>query len=144
MSKDELERIDDAGMAAWDQHDADAWVGMFADGFEYHDWTSPEPIRDVDGLRQNFGAWVTAFPDMRISTVARVVGEDAVAAEIRFTGTNTGTMVMGGMEMPPTGKAVVGRGSYIAKIKDGKIIEFRSHPDAAGIMMQLGLMAPPG
>jgi len=35
---------------------------------------------------------------------------------------------------------VVGRGSYIGRVKDGKIIEFRSHPDAAGMMMQLGLM----
>jgi hypothetical protein len=35
---------------------------------------------------------------------------------------------------------VVGRGSYIAKIQGGKIIEFRSHPDVAGLMMQLGFM----
>jgi len=140
MDKMELERLDDQGMAAWSSHDANAWADMFADDFIYYDWTAPEPIRDKDALRSNFMAWMTAFPDMKVSTVTRVVGDDAVAAEIVFDGTNTGPMAMGGMEMPPTGKSAQGRGSYIARVKDGKIVEFRAHPDAAGVMMQLGMM----
>jgi steroid delta-isomerase-like uncharacterized protein len=144
MTRQELERLDDRGMAAWSDHDADAWVGLFADEFEYHDWTVPEPIRDKGTLRKQFDAWITAFPDMRVTTVSRVVGDDAVAAEISFTGTNTGPMEMGGMVVPPTGKSVVGRGSYIGRVSEGKVVEFRAHPDAAGLMMQLGLMAPPG
>jgi steroid delta-isomerase-like uncharacterized protein len=144
MSRQDLERLDDEGMAAWSNHDADAWVAIFADEFVYHDWTVPEPIRDKEAVRAAFGSWMQAFPDMKVETVARVVGEDAVAAEIAFTGTNTGPMVMGGMEMPPTGKSVLGRGSYIARVREGKVVEFRAHPDAAGIMMQLGLMSPPG
>ena len=70
----------------------------------------------------------------------RVVGEDSVAAELEFTGTNTGPLLMGGVELPPTGKSVVGRGSYFARVKDGKVTEFSAHPDAAGLMMQLGLL----
>ena len=103
MQKAELEALDDQGMAAWSNHDPDAWADMFADEFVYHDWTVPEPIRDKAALKMAFGAWMTAFPDMKISTVSRVVGDDAVAAEVVFDGTNTGPMVMGGMEMPATG-----------------------------------------
>ena len=144
MSKKDLERLDDEGMAAWSNHDADAWEAIFADDFVYHDWTLPEPIRDKAALRAAFAAWMQAFPDMKVESVSRVVGEDAIAAEIAFIGTNSGPMVMGGMEMPPTGKSVRGRGSYIARVKDGKVVEFRAHPDAAGVMMQLGLMDLPG
>jgi steroid delta-isomerase-like uncharacterized protein len=145
MDKQELEALDDRGMAAWSNHDPEAWVGMFADDFVYHDWTSPEPIRgDKAALRNNFMAWMTAFPDMQVKTVDRVIGDDAVAVEIVFTGTNSGPMAMGGMEMPPTGKTAQGRGSYIARVKDGKIVEFRAHPDAAGVMVQLGLMPAMG
>jgi steroid delta-isomerase-like uncharacterized protein len=140
MDRMELEKLDDQGMAAWSNHDADAWVDMFADDFVYHDWTVPEPVRDKETLRSSFMAWMTAFPDMKVSTVARVIGDDAVAGEIVFEGTNTGPMVMGGMEVPPTGRSAQGRGSYIARVEGGKIVEFRSHPDAAGVMMQLGLM----
>lgn len=38
------------------------------------------------------------------------------------------------------GASVQGRGCYAARVRDGKIIEFRSMPDIAGMMMQLGFM----
>jgi predicted ester cyclase len=70
----------------------------------------------------------------------RVVGDDGVAGEIEFTGTNTGPLTLGDMQLPATGKSVVGRGSYLAKFKDGKVVEFHTYPDAAGLMLQLGLL----
>ena len=139
-SKQELEQIDDRGIAAWGSHDADAFMALFADSFVWHDWTVPEPIRDREGARRYFSSWATAFPDMNVQIVSRVVGDDAVAAEIAFTGTNSGPMEMGGNQIPPTNRQVTGRGSYIARVRDGKIVEFRSCPDVAGLMMQLGLM----
>ena len=142
MSKEELERVDDDGIAAWNNHDADAFVGLLADDFVWNDWTVPEPMRDRDAARQYFGGWMTAFPDMQVRQIDRIVGDDAVAVEIEFTGTNSGPMVMAGNEIPPTNRSVVGRGTYSARIRDGKIVEFSSHPDAAGMMMQLELVPP--
>jgi steroid delta-isomerase-like uncharacterized protein len=140
MSKKELERIDDQGMAAWDAHDANAFVSLFADDFVWYDWTQPEPIRDKEAARKYFSSWSKAFPDLSSKQTARVVGEDSVAGEVEWTGTNSGPMEMRGKEIPPTNKTAIGRGSYFAFIRGGKIVEFRSHPDVAGIMMQLGFM----
>ena len=140
MTKDEIKRIDDAGIAAWDKHDVEAFVGQLADRFTWHDWTMPEPMRDKAAARQYFNGWVTAFPDMRTKQLNRVIGDDSVAAELEFSGTNSGPLVMGGKTIPATKKKIVGRGTYFARISGGKIIEFRSHPDLAGLMMQLGLM----
>ncbi len=140
MSREELERIDDEGLAAWDSHDPDAFAAILADEFVWRDVTMPEPITTKEGARQYVQGWVTAFPDMKTTRVNRIIGDDAVAAEIEFTGTNTGPMSMGGMEIPPTGRSVVGKGSYFAWVKDGKVVEFSSHPDVAGVMMQLGLV----
>jgi predicted ester cyclase len=69
-----------------------------------------------------------------------VVSDDAVAAEVQFTGTNTGPMLMAGKEIPPTGRGVVGKGTYFVRVKNGKVVEFNSYPDIAGMMMQLGFM----
>ena len=44
---------------------------------------------------------------------------------------------------PNAGKSITGHGTYFVKTEDGKIKEFHSHPDAAGMMMQLGLMGTP-
>jgi steroid delta-isomerase-like uncharacterized protein len=140
VSKEELERLDDQGIAAWNDHDADAFLNLLADDFVWYDWTQPEPIRDRDGARQYFNSWVTAFPDMQIKVVNRVIGDDAVAAELEFAGTNTGPMSMGGNQIPPTNKTVAGRGTYIVRFRGGKVVEFSTHPDVAGLMMQLGFM----
>jgi len=115
-------------------------VSLFADDFAWYDWTMPEPIRDKAAAKEYFGNWIRAFPDMRTTKVEFVVGDDAVAAEIEWEGTNSGPMMMAGQEIPPTNRKVTGRGSYIAKVEGDKVTEFRSHPDIAGMMMQLGMM----
>jgi steroid delta-isomerase-like uncharacterized protein len=144
MSGTDLVALDDRRLAAWNAHDTDAWVACFAPSFEYHDWSLPEPIRDEPALRAAFEGWIAALPDMTISIVRRVVGDDAVAAEIAFTGTNAGPMRSGDGSIPATGRTVHGRGSYIARFEDGKVVELRAHPDVAGMMSQLGLWAPGG
>lgn len=140
MSKEDLERIDDLGMAAWDEHQPEAFADLFAEEFTLQDVNAPEPMRTRDELTAYLQSWFTAFPDMRVGTTNRVVGEDSIAAEVEFTGTNTGPLAMGGMTIPATGKSVVGSGAYFVKVKDGKVVEFSARPDAAGMMAQLGLM----
>jgi steroid delta-isomerase-like uncharacterized protein len=140
MSREEVERIDDQGMAAWDTHDAQAFASIFADDFALNDVAMPDPITERDGVHAYAQAWFTAFPDMSVKQTNRVVSDDAVAAEVVFTGTNTGPMMMAGKEIPPTGKSATGKGTYFARVRDGKVVEFNSYPDIAGLMMQLGFM----
>jgi len=135
-----IEQIDDQGMAAWDGHDVDAFMNLLADDFVWTDLTLPEPMRTKDQARQYMQAWFTAFPDMRVRQTNRVVSDNAAAAEVEFTGTNSGPMLMAGREIPPTGRSVVAGGAYFARVEDGKVVQFSSHPDVAGLMMQLGFM----
>ena len=140
MNEGEISQLDDRGLAAWDAHDPDAFVELFADDFVWYDWTTPEPIRDKEAAERYFNSWMRAFPDLKTRRVDRVIGDDAVATEIEWTGTNSGPLAMGDAELPPTNKTVTGRGTYMARARDGKVVEFRSHPDVAGMMMQLGMM----
>jgi steroid delta-isomerase-like uncharacterized protein len=140
MDREELERLDDLGMEAWNNQDVDGFLALFADDFVWNDLTVPEPMTTAEAARQYMRGWFTAFPDMRSTITNRVIGEDSVAAEIEFRGTNTGPLAMGGMELPATGRSVVGRGAYFVKVRDGKAVQFNSHPDAAGVMAQLGLI----
>jgi hypothetical protein len=47
---------------------------------------------------------------------------------------------MGGMELPATGRQITGHGTYFVRVEAGKITEFHAHPNAAEMMMQLGLV----
>ena len=87
-------------MAAWDGHDAEGFANLFADKFAVNDVAMPEPVTTKDGVRQYAQGWFTAFPDMSVKQTNRVVSDEAVAAELQFTGTNTGPMMMAGKEIP--------------------------------------------
>jgi steroid delta-isomerase-like uncharacterized protein len=140
MSREEIERLDDQGMAAWDGHDAEGFANLFADKFAVNDVAMPERITTKDGVRQYAQGWFTAFPDMSVKQTNRVVSDEAVAAEVQFTGTNTGPMMMAGKENPPNRQERGRQGHYFARVKGGKVLEFNSYPDMAGMMMQLGFM----
>jgi steroid delta-isomerase-like uncharacterized protein len=140
MIREELERIDNLHMRAWNEQDFDAWLAMLADDFVWRDITVPETMTTREAARAYMQGWFTAFPDLQVVVTSRVVGDDSVAAEVLFTGTNTGTLSMSGIQIPATGKGVTARGAYFVRIRDGKMAEFSTHPDAAGMMVQLGLL----
>jgi steroid delta-isomerase-like uncharacterized protein len=139
MEQAALEAIDDRLLASWDSGDADAFLDLPAEDFVWYDWTSPEPIRDLEAARAYFSSWTTAIPDMKTTSRVRILGDDSFATEIVWTGTNSGPFATPAGELPATGRSVTGRGTYFAFVRDGKVAEFRSHPDVAGVMAQLGV-----
>ena len=143
MSKQDLERIDDLGTEAWNNHEPETFANWFADEFVARDLMVPEPIRTREGAAAYMQSLLTAYPDLHVRLTNRVIGEDAVAGEVEFTGTNTGPMTIGGVEIPPTNKRVVGPSAYFIKVKDGQVVEYSSYPDTVGTMIQLGLMQEP-
>jgi len=46
--------------------------------------------------------------------------------------------------LPPTGKAVTFTGSFICRIREGKIVEGWENADALGLVHQLGLIPAQG
>lgn len=141
--QDNIKR-DEEEIAAWNAHDVERAVAVFPDEVIWHDTGSPQPM-NKDGLRQYLQGWFSAFPDIQITVINRVVTEDQVAAELNFSGTNSGELQLApGATIPATGKKVNGKGTYFVRLKDGKPVEVHSYPDLAGMMMQLGLMPMPG
>ena len=145
MSIEDVKRLDEYGIAAWDKHDPDGFVALCDDSIVWRDTSITEPLRGKAAVRQYMQGWFTAFPDMRARRVNPVVTEDAFAAEVEWDGTNKGPLQgpPGTPPIPATGKKVAGRGAYFARVRNGKIVEFHAYPHTAGMLMQLGLMPAP-
>jgi steroid delta-isomerase-like uncharacterized protein len=146
MSVQDNIKLDEEEIAAWNAHDVERAAAIFPDNVVWRDVTNPQPLQGRDGIRQYLQGWFTAFPDIKITVTNRVATEDYVAAEIDFAGTNNGTLQLapGMPAIPATGRKVNGKGTYFVHFQNGKPVEVRSYPDAAGMMMQLGLMPMPG
>ncbi len=146
MAAQENIRLDEEFLAAWDTHDVDRALAILSDDVVWQDVGNPTPMRGKAAVRPYLQSWFTAFPDLKSEVKNRVVTEDQVASEVAFTGTNTGPLQMaaGAPAMPATGKQVNGKGTYFLRIRNGKAVEVHTYPDTAGLMMQLGMMPPPG
>ena len=145
MSVQENIRIDEEEIAAWNARDVDRALAVFPDNVVWQDTTNPQAM-NKDGIRQHLQGWFSAFPDIKITVKNRVATENYVAAELHFEGTNTGALQLapGAPTIPATGRKVNGKGTYFVRFENGKPVEVHSYPDAAGMMMQLGLMPMPG
>jgi steroid delta-isomerase-like uncharacterized protein len=146
MSAQDNLKLDEANFKAWNAHDVDGSLALYSDDIIWQDVGSPQAFKGKEAVRQYIEGWFSAFPDIMLTVKNRVITEDQLAGEFEFSGTNTGPLLLapGMPAMPPTGKKVIGRGTYFVRFKNGLAAEVHTYPDAAGMMMQLGLMPMPG
>lgn len=138
-------KLDEENFVAWNAHDVDHALSLYADDIVFVDVGSTQAFRGKQAVRQYIQAWFSAFPDMKITVKNRVISDDQLAGEIEFVGTNKGAIALS-PDVPPipaTGKKINGKGTYFVHIKNGKAKEVHTYPDLAGMLMQLGLMPMP-
>jgi len=92
-----------------------------------------------EGARKTITYLRSAFPDFKITIDDVVVVGDMVWARQKGGGTNLGRFA----GHPPTGRTAFIDVIDVCRIEDGKIVEHWGVPDQLGMMMALGLVAPP-
>jgi DNA-binding SARP family transcriptional activator/predicted ester cyclase len=139
----DLERLLERGMAAWNDHDAEAYMVLLSDEIAWRDPLLPEPLNDKPSIRRYVEAWFTAFPDLVIIATRRVFSGDTMAVELEWTAVHRGPLQFGADEIPPTNRPVRARASFFARIKAGLVVELSLHSDPSDLMAQLGLNPAP-
>lgn len=91
------------------------------------------PFPGVAGLVESEKKNFDAFNDFKMPIKELIAEGDLVAAYMEFTGIHTGTF----LGIAPTGKKVHFSLMMFLRIKDGKIIEKRSHVDVNDVIRQL-------
>jgi steroid delta-isomerase-like uncharacterized protein len=99
-----------------------------------YDVASPEPIRGVDGVKQQAEGYRSAFPDVAVTVDDQIAEGDRVVTRWTARGTHQGDL----LGMPPTGKQATVTGITIDRYSGGKIVESWDVWDALGMLQQLG------
>lgn len=98
----------------------------------------------VDGpahLRASVEWLLGQFPDLRMTVRAMAVEGDTVVVRVQSEGTNLGPL--NGV-LPPTGRHFSTEQSHWFRIQDGRLAEHWATRDDLGVMLQLGVIQPPG
>ena len=99
-----------------------------------HDPALPEPVRGIQGSKDNVNEYRSAFEGAQISVKEQVGEGDVVASRWEGRGRHTGEL----MGIAPTGKDVVVSGLTLSRLKNGKIVEEWSNWDTLGMLQQIG------
>jgi steroid delta-isomerase-like uncharacterized protein len=91
--------------------------------------------KGLDDLTAQLNEFLTALPDLHITTDIMIAEEDKVVTYLTMTGTNSGPFG----NMPATNKSVKINGVDIVQIKDGKATERWGVFDDLSLMNQLGM-----
>ncbi|MFG3618691.1 ester cyclase [Nocardia sp. NPDC047654] len=102
------------------------------------------PLTGIEALRGMIGAFITAFPGMKIERRNTWVDGDTAIAEIVFTGVQTGPLATADGEVPPSGRTVTFPLIDTFTLRDGKVGEHRVYWDNVSFLTQLGLMPAQG
>lgn len=126
-------------------HQSDpAWLdkslAFFAEDCEVIDVPSGMISRGPDGYKHLILFFEEGFPDSGIEITNLFATEDQAVVEFIGRGTNTGPLHMPPGHVPPTGRAVEMHFCDVYRVKDGKIVNYRSYYDALSFLQQLGLI----
>ena len=94
----------------------------------------------LEGLKDVLRGMRAAFPDLIFSIQEQVAEGDKVASRFEWTGTHRGTF----LGVPATGRSVRVWGIVIDRLEKGRIKDTRIIMDTLGLMIQLGVLPPPG
>jgi steroid delta-isomerase-like uncharacterized protein len=138
--------------------DRDAMRGVmerFADIFNKHDLSIADevlaptfqatfigmpPLPTPEAWKQLVGPFMAAFPDMQLVVHDEFVEGDKAGGRWIWTATHRGEL----MGMPATGRSVTVQGLGIYRLAGGKIVSETVLEDMFGMLVQLGVVPPPG
>jgi steroid delta-isomerase-like uncharacterized protein len=133
----DLETLADAGGDAPVRERLVPSVARRGDGGERRgrpDYTPDDDASNLAAWRDFTEHVLNAFPDMKVEIQSMVAEGDVVAVRWRASGTHRGEF----LGTPATGRVVPMTNVDHFTIKDGKITQVVSNPDAAGVLNALG------
>jgi steroid delta-isomerase-like uncharacterized protein len=126
---------------AWSGRDPASFEPLCAEGFQYEDPLTPEPLFGAEALAEHAQRLWAAFPDARLNrTGERLHGGSFACAPCKLLGTHREALG----SLAATGRFVVVHAVVYAELRDDRLLRARAFFDAHDVGVQLGLFPKPG
>ena len=112
---------------------------LYSEDYVGYDPTKPEPIRGIEGAKEEAAGYRAAFPDLQLTIEQQIAEGEYVVTRWTARGTHEGDLE----GIAPTGVSATTTGISVTRIVDGKIVEDHTEWNALGLMTQLGAVPAP-
>jgi len=137
----EVDELFDEWERAWSGRDPAGFDPLCADGFQYEDPLTAEPLHGADGLARHAARLWEAFPDARLNRTGQRLHDGTFAcAPCRLLGTHRAALGT----LAATGRFLVVHAVVYAELHEGRLLRARAFFDVHGAGLQLGLFPKPG
>jgi steroid delta-isomerase-like uncharacterized protein len=137
----QIDELFDEWERAWSGRDPKRFEPLCADGFQYEDPLTSEPLHGATALGRHAQALWTAFPDARLNaTGERLSGGAFACAPCKLLGTHRQALGSVGA----TGRFLVVHAVVYAELREGRLLRARAFFDVHDAGMQLGVFPKPG
>jgi steroid delta-isomerase-like uncharacterized protein len=137
----DMKKLAEKYQEAFDNKDMAALAQLYAEDATLIESGEPEPIQGREAIERSGAVIFRAMPDFRAKFTPIVISGNYIVFEVVSQGTFTGPLASPEGDIPPTGKSVINKVAFIAKVNaDGLIEEDRTYYDTAEFMRQLGLV----
>jgi steroid delta-isomerase-like uncharacterized protein len=131
--EDTIAVVDRVRAEVYNTGNFDVMPQIFAEGYLHGSANGPDAVGIGEGARR-IGGFVTALPDLEWTFDEVIAEGDRVAARWTTRGTHDGDL----LGFAPTGKPVEFTGISFFTVRCGKVVEFQTEMDAAGLLEQVG------
>ncbi len=125
---------------AWNAGDLASVEETHAADCVHRDPSNPVPMRGQVDIKARLAAVREAFGDFNLVVNDLIAAGDKVVVQFMVSGTHRAPFA----GIPATGRAVKVDGIVIHRLRDGRIVEDFAVRDTLGLMIQLGVIPPPG
>ena len=128
---------------AFNSHDLEKLISFFASDCTVENVGTGMIYRGVQEVKNYYRDFFKAFPDVKMEFKTNFTSGEWWATEWEMTGTNSGNMPSSGNfpELKATNKKFNIKGATISQWRNDKTIRSTYYWNAAGLMMQLGIMS---
>lgn len=137
----QVDELFDEWERAWSGRDPERFEPLCADGFQYEDPLTQEPLHGAGALGRHAQKLWAAFPDARVNaTGQRLSGGAFACAPCKLLGTHREALG----SLGATGRFLVVHAVVYAELRDGRLLRARAFFDVHDAGMQLGVFPKPG
>ena len=124
--------VDRLRVEVYNEGNVDVMPEIFAEGYLHGSANGPDAVGIAEGARR-IGGFVTALPDLEWTFDQVIAAGEQVAARWTTRGTHDGDL----LGFAATGNPVEFTGISFFTVRCGKIVEFQTEMDAAGMLGQV-------
>jgi steroid delta-isomerase-like uncharacterized protein len=143
MDTGELERLARASIEDLNHGDWEAVRATIAPSCVYEQIVTGRCVQGTDEVVALQEALRQALPDLTGEVVRALAAGNTVTLEMKWRGTQTGELDLGGPKLPASGRTFDCWGCVWQQWEDGKRVHERHHLDALTMLTQLGAIPQP-